>query len=573
MDQRVRHSDKSSADPNLRLLACRAAVKLHPDSPAAWAELAACCEELRLWAETLGAYAKVAALRPGDAKAHWQHGRCLWRMRRPGAALGPLRRAVELRPEHPPAWKALAEALGDLGRYRECAEALAEASRLDPRNPHFGSDALHLLHYDPDVSPEAMLTSAKAWAVRHAEPLTSLSSSSFDNCDRETQRDTKAPRACLEMGVERRLRVGFVSGDFREHPVGRLAAPLLTHLDRSQFELFCYDDAEAPDAVTARLRQIPEITWRRTHDNSYDELSDRIRQDKIDILVDLCGHMGQHRLKLFARRPAPVQATHFNYPATTGMSAMDWRLSDDLAEPAELNTDRYSVERLCRIGPCAWCYDAGLEVPDVGPLPLERHGYVTFTSLNKPLKHTDITAKLWGRVLAAVPGSKLLLLGLADQSENALLAKRYTEVGLPPDRLIFAPHAPRRHYLKLFNEVDIALDPLPYNGGVTSCDALYMGVPLVSLAGQTYHSRQGLMLLTNIQLPELAAKTPEEYVRVAVALARDRQRLAELRATLRDRLTRSPVMNGVDFARRLGDGYRMMWREFCAGRSLTATPT
>lgn len=531
------------AEPALYHL--RRAVQLKPDYAQGWQNLTRALEELERWGEAADAAARLAELRPGDADAWLRHGTACRKLNRPGASVVSLRRSVQLRPQHQVAWHALASSHGDVGDYRASAEAFRAAAELDPGHPHLGSDYLHLLHYDPAVRHADLLTVARAWARRHADRLTAQAAP-HDN----------------DPSPGRRLRVGFVSGDFREHPVGRLTAPLLPHLDRRRFELFCYDDAKAPDALTALLMAIPDIAWRQTHEMGDAALADRIRQDRIDVLFDLGGHMGGHRLATFARRPAPVQATQFNYPDTTGMTAIDWRISDPLAEP-EGSTDAYSVERLCRLPRCAWCYDPGVDVPAVGPLPADANGHVTFASLNKPLKHAEETAALWARILAAVPGSRLLLLGWGDEREDGLLHARFAAHGVGRDRLLFTPRCPRPAYLDLYNRADVALDPFPYNGGVTSCDGLYMGVPLVALAGRSYHARQGLMLLTNLGLPELVADSGAAYVRLAVELANDLPRLRSLRAGLRDRMRVSPMMDGPAFAAQMGEACRRMWRDWC----------
>ena len=273
--------------------------------------------------------------------------------------------------------------------------------------------------------------------------------------------------------------------------------------------------------------------------------------------------MGE-RLRVFARRPAPVQVTHFNYPDTTGLPAMDRRITDWLAEPHEGpdGDDRFSVERLYRMPQCAWCYDPGVEVPDVGPLPASRNGYVTFALMNKPLKHTPQAAQLSSASLKAVPG-----LEAAASRVQRLLGKRPFGRAVRRPRRPGPPHVRAQllplAVLELHNAVDIALDPFPYNGGITSADGLYMGVPLVTLAGKSYLSRQGVMLLTNLNLPELIASDADEYVRIAASLARNLPLLASLRHGLRERMRHSPIMDGRQFAANLGAAYRTMWDEWC----------
>jgi protein O-GlcNAc transferase len=397
---------------------------------------------------------------------------------------------------------------------------------------------LFTLHYDPSNTPELLFNEHVKWATRHAPPAPARP---HDN----------------DRSPGRRLRVGYVSADFREHPVAHFILPILMSYDRDQLEVYCYSDVTQPDSATQRLRPFPNH-WRETAGLPDETLTELVRSDRIDILVDLAGL----RLLAFARRPAPVQVTYFNYPDTTGMSAMDYRVTDELAEPTGVS-EAYSTEHLVRLPHCGWCYDPGADVPEVNPLPRSANGHVTFASLNNPIKHSEPTVVLWAKVLHAMPDSRLLLLGVDADPANPTLAARFASHGIGRERLRFAPQRPRRPYLELYHEADVALDPFPYNGGVTSCDALWMGVPLVTLEGNTYHSRQGVMLLTNLGLKDLIARTPEAYVDVAVALATDPARLAHLRSQLRSRMAASPIGDGAAFTRGLQAAYRAMWTRWC----------
>jgi predicted O-linked N-acetylglucosamine transferase (SPINDLY family) len=344
--------------------------------------------------------------------------------------------------------------------------------------------------------------------------------------------------------------------------VARLSEPILAHLDRGKFQTFCYSDTGTGDAMTRRIKAAAG-NWRETAGLSNEAVAELIRRDGIDILVDLAGHMGGNRLPMYALRPAPVQVIHFNYPDTTGVPEMDWRITDDLAEPAGGDDphDRYSTERLCRLPRRGWCYRPTLEAPGVGPLPALANGYVTFAALNKPVKHSPPCVALWAKVLKAAPTTKLMLLGFEDAAQNEPIAAQFGAHGIGPERLRFVTRRPRLKYLELYNQADAALDPFPYNGGVTSCDSLWMGVPFVTLEGNSYLSRQGLMLLTNIGLPRLVARTERDYIGLACAMARNLPKLAAVRAGLREWFLRSPIADGAGFARDLGEAYLRMWRE------------
>jgi protein O-GlcNAc transferase len=526
-------------------VAClREALRLKPRYPAALSNLGVALEKLGRLREAAGAHEQALALRPDYVESLHHRGSCLRKLGRLDEAIASHLRTAEVQPRFTGTYHALAAAYGDLGNQAKVIECHRKLVELSPASAAAHSDLLHVLHYDPASTPELLFNEALKWAKAHAEPL-SMSVLPHAN----------------DRNPDRPLRVGCVSPDFHDHPVARLVMPILTHLDRSRFTSVCYDDSINPDATTARLRE-QTGEWKQTANLSDAALAQLIRNDRIDILVDLAGHMGGHRLTMLARKPAPVQVTHFNYPDTTGLSAMDYRFSDALAEPVG-KSEQYSTEALVRLPHCAWCYHPGFEVPEVRPLPAQGNGYVTFTSLNKPLKHSVSTIALWAKILHAVPHSRLLLFGTDTEPANPALAVPFVAHGIGQDRLRFMAKRPRPHYLDLYNQADIALDPFPYNGGITSCDAMLMGVPLVALEGNTYHSRQGLMLLTNLGLPELIAKTPQQYVEIAMSLAADIHRLAGLRENLRDRLSRSPMGDGPGFTRELEAAYRQMWVRWC----------
>lgn len=528
----------------------REAVRLRPAYPDAWHNLALALERLGKLAESADAHRRAIALRAGHAPSHHHFGDVLRKLDRPRDAAEQYRRAIALRPDWPPAYAALAAVCGDMGLAAEAIEAHRTLAELAPASANAASDYLHVLHYDPAVSRQTLLDEAKRWGRRFADGLTASAP------PHENGRDPERP-----------LRIGFVSADFREHPVARLAEPILANLDPSRFGTFCYSGVKGEDELTRAIKGAAG-TWRETAALSDEALADLIRRDRIDILVDLSGHMGNHRLTMFARKPAPLQVTHFNYPDTTGMSAMDYRITDDLAEPegGDDSHDRCSVEKLVRLPGRGWCYQPTADGPAVGPLPMLARGHVTFSALNKPIKHSPPCVALWARVLKAVPGSRLMLLGSAQPGQNEPIEAQFTQHGVGPERLLFARRRPRRHYLALYNQADIGLDPFPYNGGVTSCDSLWMGVPFVTLAGSSYLSRQGLMLLTNLGMERLVAKTEDDYVRLAARMAAEPQRLSALRAGLRKRFAASPSCDGAGFARDLGEAFRTMWRRWCVER-------
>ena len=362
---------------------------------------------------------------------------------------------------------------------------------------------------------------------------------------------------------ERRLRVGYVSPDFRNHCQSLFTIPLLAHHDHAAFEIFCYASVVRPDDHTRRLAGYADV-WREVCPLCDAALCELIRADRIDLLVDLTMHMAHGRPLAFARKPAPIQVAWLAYPGTTGLDAIGYRLTDPYLDPPEPGVDEQYTEKSLRLPATFWCY-APLENPPpaVNPLPALANGYVTFGCLNNFCKVNQGVLKLWAQVLVSVADSRLMLLAdegsLRERTLNLL-----ESLGVSRQRVSFFGKRPRPEYLKLYQLIDIGLDTLPYNGHTTSLDSYFMRVPVVTLVGRTVVGRAGFSQLTNLGLPELIARTPEEYLRIARNLATDPGRLAGIRATLRSRMQASPLMDGAAFARGIEAAYRQMWRKWCA---------
>ncbi len=425
-------------------------------------------------------------------------------------------------------------------------EALAEFRRaiaLDPMHALANGNLLYLLNVLPDVTDEARFEAHCRWANRFADIGRGASL-----------------RNVGDRSAERVLRVGYVSADFRNHAVGYFVAPLLARHDARAVSVYCYSNRAKRDEMTERMRA--HATWRELHGVSDAEAEQMIRADGIDILVDLSGHTQGNRLPLFARGPAPVQVSFLGYPATTGIAAIDYRLTDAWADPPG-TSERYYRERLVRMPHSLWCYRPGEDMPEVTPLPAGRIGRVTFGSMNSVLKLNPRVIGVWARILAAVAGSRLLIATVAAGEARQRIAAEFEAHGIDAARLDYADRIETLVYRRLFGDVDIALDPFPCNGGTTTCESLWMGVPVVTLAGAGFRSRAGLSLLTNAGLPELVASDENEYVARAVEIAGDLTALAALRAGLRDKLRGSPLMDIEAYVRALEAAYRRMWREAC----------
>ena len=362
----------------------------------------------------------------------------------------------------------------------------------------------------------------------------------------------------------RRLKIGYVSPDFRGHSVAYFVEPLLKGHDRQAVEVFCYAEVTRPDTVTAHLQGLVDH-WLVTVGLSDEELAERIRADGIDILVDLAGHTANNRLRVFARKPAPVQVTWLGYPNTTGLEAIDYRLVDAVTDPVG-EADAWASETLVRLEGGFLCYGGLKDAPEPTVPPCLKTGTVTFGSFNNPAKVSAATFDAWATLLSRLPQARLLLKGkpFADAATRALFLARLGERGVAAERVELVAWLPgTAAHLALYHRVDIALDPFPYNGTTTTCEALWMGVPVVTLRGDRHAGRVGASLLSQIGLTDLIANSVEEYVEIALALARNPGRLDDLRRALRPRMAASPLCDGRAFARKMEAAFRTMWQVWC----------
>ncbi len=453
-------------------------------------------------------------------------------------------RAVELRPNFPVALSNAGNVLKEQARIAESIGAYRKSVELAPDDARVHSNLLYAMYFDPRSTSQSIFDEHLRWAQRHAQPLS-----------------PKTP-AIEVSSQDRRLRIGYVSPDFRNHPVGRFILPLLTHHDRQAFEVVCFSDFPGEDAITRQIRACPD-EWHTTHGLSDAQLGELIRAQRIDILIDLSLHMAGNRMLVFARKPAPLQITYLAYAGTSGMETMDYRLTDPHLDPPGLGGGRYS-ERSLHLPRTYWCYSPSADAPPVQPLPWAVRGAVTFGCLNTFSKINEAVIAAWARIMNSVPHSRLVLYAPGGSHRDRTL-DAFAAGGVDRGRIEFVMMRPLVEYLATYNRVDIALDPFPYNGGTTTCDVLWMGVPVVTLAGEMAVSRAGVSLLNNLALPELIATSVDEYVRIAAELAADRERLSELRRSLRDRMRTSPLCDASSFARDVEQVYRAAWKTRVAG--------
>jgi predicted O-linked N-acetylglucosamine transferase (SPINDLY family) len=498
------------------------------------------------------AYRQAIRLRPDLPEAHNNLGNAHIACGELDEAIASYEQALKIRPDYPQALSHLGNTLKDVGYIRPALDCYERAIQLQPQNAEFDSARLYALHFDPAQDSTSILRQHQSWNQRHALPLAPL------------QRPHENDR-----NQSRRLRIGYVSPYFRTHCLALYMIPLFGQCDREQFEIYFYSDMRKPDGVTQRLRPMPHV-WRPIAGLPDAAVAQMIRADQIDILVDLTMHMAGGRPKLMALKPAPVQVAWFAYPCTTGISAIDYRLTDPHLDPPGAHDDWYS-EKSLRLPDSFWCYDAfGMEsdpaakLPDPLPPPAKRNGFITFGCLNNFCKINAPILDLWARVMQEVNGSRLRLLAPRGQARDRTW-KRFAANGISPDRIEFVDFQPRKSYLAEFTKIDLCLDTLPYNGHTTSLDSFWMGVPVVTRVGETVVGRAGVSQLANLGLPELAGADDESFVKIAVELANDLPRLAELHGGLRDRMLASPLCDASKFARGIEATYRQMWNAYISG--------
>ena len=523
--------------------AYRGALACRSHYPEALSNLGGVLGSLRYLDEAVVACRQAIALRPDYPEAYGNLGFALWEKGQLDESLAASRQAIALRPDYPEAYANLGNALKDMGKMNEAIAADRQALILKPEMTEVDSNLIYSLQFHPGFDALGIAEEHRRWHRQHAEPL------------RKFQR----PHA-NDRDPDRRLRVGYVSPDFREQAESHFVIPLFAGHDQSRYEIHAYASVIRPDRITERHRASVSV-WHEVHGLDDAELAEKIRGDGIDILVDLTMHMARNRLLVFARKPAPVQVTWLAYPGSTGLEAIDYRITDGWMDPREWGDCGCSEESV-RL-PDSWCcYDPLIELPQVPVDGAERRNFIRFGSLNHFSKLNEPLLSIWAQLLAAVPESRLLLLA-AEGRHRDDLRQMLESKGIAGRRVEFVGPASRADYLRNYDRVDIALDPLPYNGITTTLDALWMGVPVVSLTGRTAASRAGLSLLTTLGLAELATHTPEEFVRVAAGLAGDLSRLAGWRSTLRQRMEASPLMDARRFAGNLEEAYRVMWCRWC----------
>jgi predicted O-linked N-acetylglucosamine transferase (SPINDLY family) len=589
------------------------AIRLNPRHPVAKGNLGLVLCHLKRWDDAIWVLREAIAANPNDAGLHAAIGAALYHKRQFEAALTACQDALKLNPRLAQAHNVMSLIYKALGRHAEAAQAAEQASTLLPESeevlvnlgeglratgkvdeavahyrkalerfpnssdfhnnlanlykdqgllddaidqyqraiairpaPHYFSNYLYTLLYHPGYSADAYFREARRYDALVAGPVKSDLPASYPN-----------PR-----DPGKRLRIGYLSSEFRQHALGLNLLPLITRHDKSQFEIFIYSEVLNPDFYTFRLRQFAD-KWQDVHGLSDADLASLVRRDQIDILVDLHQHIAGNKLPLYARKPAPVQVGFAGFPNTTGLSANDYRLTDPYLEPLPPDGPQQpSSETPLRLPHSFWCYHPAVEVP-VNDLPALANGFVTFGNLNNFCKLNEGVYDLWIRILSAFPNSRLLLLAPAGSHRDRVHAY-FDKNGIAGARDRFSDRLPSGDYYQLYHQIDLSLDSLPCNGHTTSMDSFFMGVPVTTIIGDRLFGRATWSQLSNLGLPELAGKNADEFVALSIALAKDLPRLADLRRTLRDRMKASPLMDDAGFAKGVESAYREAWRRYCS---------
>jgi protein O-GlcNAc transferase len=557
-------------------------LRINPSNAEAYLTLGTVMQQKGLIDDAIDAYRKAIEMNPDSAEAYTNLGNILHQKGQNDEAAACFNKTIKLAPNYVQAYHGLAAALvgkwqleeartvcnkilqlnetdvlayyilGNIlitqGKLNEAETCFKHAIRINPDELKPYQAFLMLTSYHPKYNSQAIFQEHLQFALQFEKPLHAHVSPHTN-----------------DHRMDRMLKIGYVSPDFKSHAVAYFIEPVLTSHNRDLYEVFCYSDVSAPDAVTTRLKGHAH-QWRDIAGISDEKVAELIRKEKIDILVDLAGHTGGvNRILLFARKPAPVQVSWIGYPTTTGLSAMDYKIVDTYTVPLG-QTDQFYTEKLLRLPETFLCYLPDKDSPDVSLLPVLSSGHITFGSFNNFVKVVPEVIELWAKILAMVPNSRLIMKSLSffDKTTRTYATNLFISEGIEAERIeLLQPVSLIKDHLRLYNQIDIGLDTFPYNGTTTTCEALWMGVPVVTLAGNTPASRVGISLLSNVGAKELIGETAEEYVEIAVSLASDTKRLQSLREGLRNVMAQSPLTNANQFTLALEQCYRSIWTSWC----------
>jgi protein O-GlcNAc transferase len=522
------------------------AIKLKPHLAMAHNNLGSALQEQNLLDEAVTCYQKALKLEPDLYMAYNNLGVIMLEKGHLDEAAKYCRKAIALNPGFADAYNNLGYVYKDKGQIDEAEAWFRRAIHIRKDFSTAYCNLLLTMEYNSRHDPHFIYAEHLNFSKRYAQHFASTISTHKDDHD-----------------PSRKLKIGYVSPDFKRHPVTFFFEPVIRVHNREHFEIFCYSNSSRHDEVTKRIRQNAD-RWRNIERISDQAVAELIQKDGIDILVDLAGHTAGNRIFVFARKPSPIQTSWIGYLSTTGLSTMDYKIADNYTDPPG-QTEQFYTEKLVRLPESFLCCLPAADSPDVGPLPALSRGHITFGSFNNFAKITPEVFTLWAKVLHELPNSHLILKGKSfhDKATCGYAINMFTQRGIAEERIALQSWDPPPKHLESYNQVDIGLDTFPFNGAATSCEAMWMGVPVVTLSGVAYHSRVGVSLLSNVGLSELVAKTPDEYVSLAVKLAGDLNKLKSLRGNLRDMMTCSPLCDAKTFTANLEMCYRRIWERWC----------
>ena len=488
---------------------------------------------------------------PKSAIAHYNLGNIDKSLGNLTAAIDYYLAAIKLNPNLSGAYNNLGNIYLDRGESLLACQYYQEAAQKGSKDREEEHNFLFALHYEGNLSASEIFTQHQKWGAK---------------CQSSIKQQSRLYKNSID--PQRRLKVGYISRDFKTHSVNYFFEPLLTHHNQDNCEITCYANNTFFDEASERLRGLA-AHWKNIADLDDSAVAKLIREDQIDILVDLAGHSLGNRLLVMAHKPAPLQVTYLGYPNTTGLSTIDYRLTDIQADPIG-KTAHLSTEKLVHLSQGFLCYQPPIDAPEVNHLPAIRNNHITFASFNALSKVNPAMINCWANILRQLPNSRFLLKAkvLQDQGTCDRIYQLFEDEGIDRDRLDLRGWVEHRQgHLSLYNEVDIALDTYPYHGTTTTCEALWMGVPVITLAGDSHVSRVGVSLLTSVGLTKLVSDSVEAYVQTAIELASNLDKLTKLRQDLRSQVSKSPLTDGKRISHEVETAYRQMWNQWCQSQS------
>jgi protein O-GlcNAc transferase len=523
------------------------ALRKKPDSASTYNNLGIALHHSGWFSEAIAAYQQALKLNPNLNTVYINLGNALQEQGQFAEAISSYQKVLQGNPSSREALNNLGNIFKDMGLLDDAESYYRRAAQADKKDATSCQNLLLIMHYNPRYDAQTIFHEHLQFAKQYTEPLAPLI----------------LPLTNKRIPA-RRLKIGYISPDFRKQSVGFFIEPVLESHHHDRCEIICYANLPSYDEASERMKGYADH-WRDIAGVSDEKAAELIRSDEIDILVDLAGHTAFNRMLVFARKPAPIQITWIGYPNTTGLSSMDYKIVDNFSDPPGM-TDRFYTETLLRMPDCFLCYRPYHDCPLVRRLPVLSNRHVTFGSFNTYPKISSHTFGLWIAILKATPHSRIIIKAksLADTGTREHAMSFFTQAGIAQERIELLPwQSSANAHLETYNRIDIGLDTFPYAGTTTTCEALWMGVPVVTLAGTTHASRVGVSLLSNISLGELVAQTPDAYVRTAVALASDMQKLRYLRENLRKMMATSPLTDAKKFVTHLEDCYRSIWEKWC----------